>query len=253
MPGVLRVLRHTSWVQRVVLLVLGINSILILLGLFVVPSTLTSAAGVGAMLGAAGLQIGLALVVLVGPLSFDHYQRTMVISLGCGVLFAAAYLGILGCEFAGIQLSFDTGPGTIYTVFVTAALLAGVVASVRTRRLRDGGGGSRLGARDRHCHLECGRAAAELCTVGQLPVVSVLAGGWRHRRLSAEWEHRFGGVPAARPARGVVLPPGVVEHGHRRGQRRPGRQYRVGASRAQAPPAPAHPDTSLRQERAARG
>ncbi len=138
MPGVLRVLRHTSWVQCVVLLVLGINSILILLGLFVVPSTLTTAAGVGAMLGAAGLQIGLALVVLVGPLSFDHYQRTMVISLGCGVLFAAAYVGILGCEFAGIKLSFDTGPGTIYTVFIAAALLAGVVASVRTRRLRDG-------------------------------------------------------------------------------------------------------------------
>jgi hypothetical protein len=138
MSGVLHMLRHMSWVQRLVLLVLGTNSILILLGPLVVPSTLTSAAGVGAMLGAAGLQIGLALVVLVGPLSFDHYQRTMVISLGCGVLFAAAYLGILGCEFAGIQLSFDTGPGTIYTVFVGAALLAGAGASARTRWRRDG-------------------------------------------------------------------------------------------------------------------
>jgi hypothetical protein len=138
MPVVLRALRRTSWMQRLFLLVLGCNSGLLLLGLRVVPADLGSAQGPAVLLATVGLQGGLALLALVGPVSFDHFVRTIGISLALGMLFAAAYLGILACEFVGIQLSFDTGPGTIYSVFVAAALLAGALASMRTQRLRDG-------------------------------------------------------------------------------------------------------------------
>lgn len=138
MSVVLQVLRHTSWVQRLFLLVLGGNVILILLSLYVVPSTLSSAEGLGAMLGAMGLQGVLALSALIGALSFDRYPRTMGISLALGVLFAAIYLGFLARDFAGISLGIDDGPVTLYTLFVVIALLAGALASLRTQRLRDG-------------------------------------------------------------------------------------------------------------------
>jgi hypothetical protein len=128
----------TSWAQRLVLLVLAGNALLILLGALVVPSTLRSMAGVWDLVGAAGLQGVVALAALVGPFAFGRYPRILGISVGCGVLFAVAYLSILAPEFAGIQLSFDAGPGTIYTMFVATALLAGVGANLRTRRFRDG-------------------------------------------------------------------------------------------------------------------
>ena len=139
MPVVLDALGRTSWIQRLFLLVLGCNAILIVLGLWVIPADLRSIQGLGVLLATVGMQGGLALLALVGPLSFDKYPRTMTISLALGVLFALAYLGILACEFAGIQLSFDTGLGTIYILFVAAAVLAGALASLRTQRLRDGG------------------------------------------------------------------------------------------------------------------
>jgi hypothetical protein len=138
MAEVSRALRRTSWLQRLFLLVLGGNVALILLGVHVVPSTLGSAAGLGALLGALGMQVGLAVLAVVGPVSFDKFSRTMGISLRGGVLFALAYDGLLGCEFAGIQLSIDTGAVTIYVLFVGVAVLAGAAASVRTQRLRDG-------------------------------------------------------------------------------------------------------------------
>jgi len=138
MSVVLQALRRASWVQRLFLLVLGGNVILILLGLHVVPSTLSSAEGLGAMLGAMGLQGVLALLAFVGPLSFDKYPQTMGISLAFGTLFAAIYLGFLGRDYAGISLGIDDGPVTLYSLFVVIALLAGALASRRTQRLRDG-------------------------------------------------------------------------------------------------------------------
>jgi hypothetical protein len=138
MSVILRRLERTSWIQRLFLLVLGCNVVLLPLGLHVVPADLHSVQGLGVLLATMGLQAGLALLALMGPVAFDRYSRTMGISLGFGVLFAVAYLGILACEFAGIQLSFDTGSGTIYALFVSAALFAAALASLRTQRLRDG-------------------------------------------------------------------------------------------------------------------
>jgi hypothetical protein len=118
--------------------VLGCNLVLLALGLWFVPADARSAQGLAVLLATMGMQGALALLALAGPIGFNKYPRTMGISLGLGVLFACAYLAILACDFAGIQLSFDTGPGTIYTLFVATALLAGALASLRTRRLRDG-------------------------------------------------------------------------------------------------------------------
>jgi hypothetical protein len=138
MPVVLNMLRRASWIQRLFLLVVAGNVLLLLFGLRVVPAALHSIDALGALVATIGLQGGLALLALVGPASFDKYPRTMPISLGLAVLFALAYIGILACEFVGIQLSFDTGPATIYALFVGMALLAGALASIRTQRFRDG-------------------------------------------------------------------------------------------------------------------
>jgi hypothetical protein len=138
MLTVLRALRRTSWMQRLFLLVLTGNVILIVLGLLVAPTTLSSVEGVWAMLGAIGLQGALALLALVGPVSFDKFPRAVGMSLGFGVLFAATYLGFLARDFAGSSLGIDDGPVTLYTLFVGVALLAGAAASVRSQQLRAG-------------------------------------------------------------------------------------------------------------------
>jgi hypothetical protein len=84
------------------------------------------------------MQVALALLALVGPLSFNKYQRTMGISLGLGALFAAVYLGFLTRDFAGVSWGPDDNPTLLYSLFVGIALVAGVAASLRAQRLRDG-------------------------------------------------------------------------------------------------------------------
>lgn len=138
MRVMVQALQRTSWIERLFLLVLAGNVVLLALGVHVVPASLESADGWGTLLATIGMQGVLALLALVGPVSFAKYPRTMGISLSLGGLFALAYLGIIASEFAGIQLSFDTGPGTIYSLFVGTALLAGAFASMRTQRFRDG-------------------------------------------------------------------------------------------------------------------
>jgi hypothetical protein len=138
MPVVAHALRRTSSVQRLFLLVLAGNVLLILLGLHVVPATLYSAEGVWALLGATGLQCLLAILALVGPFALDKLPRTAGISLGVGALFAAIYLGFLARDFAGLSFGPDDGPVTLYSLFVGIALLAGAAASARSQRLREG-------------------------------------------------------------------------------------------------------------------
>lgn len=138
MSVVLRALRPTSGVQRLFLLVLAANGSLLLLGLYVAPSTLRSIEGFGAVLGALAMQGALALLALFGPMSFEKYPRTMRISLGGGALFAAIYLGFLTRDFAAVTWGPDDGPLTLYSLFAAVALLAGAAASVRSQRLRDG-------------------------------------------------------------------------------------------------------------------
>jgi hypothetical protein len=118
--------------------VLAANASLLLLGPFVAPSSFTSAEGWAALLGALSMQIALALLALVGPLSFTSYPRTMGFSLGLGALFAAVYLGFLTRDFAGVSWGPDDDATLLYALFVGIALLAGAAASLRAQRLRDG-------------------------------------------------------------------------------------------------------------------
>lgn len=138
MPVALRALRRTLWIQRLLLLVLACNALLVLLGLLVVPATLSSAEGWWALLGATGLQGVIALMALVGPVSLDKLSRTTGISLAGGALFAAVYLGFLARDFAGIAVGVDDGSTTILALFVGIAVLAGEAASVRSQTLRGG-------------------------------------------------------------------------------------------------------------------
>jgi hypothetical protein len=131
-------LRRISGVQRLFLLALAANTGLLLLGPLVAPSSFTSAEGWAALLGALSMQAALALLALVGPLSFTAYPRTMGISLGLGALFAAVYLGFLTRDFAGVSWGPDDDATLLYALFAGIALLAGVTASLRAHRLRDG-------------------------------------------------------------------------------------------------------------------
>jgi hypothetical protein len=90
------------------------------------------------MLGAISMQAALAVLALVGPLSFTKYTPTMGISLGLGALFAAVYLGFLTRDFAGLHWGPDDDSTLLYLLFVGIALLAGAAASLRAQRLRDG-------------------------------------------------------------------------------------------------------------------
>ena len=131
-------LRRTSGVQRLVLLVLAANASVLLLGPLVAPTSFTSVSGWGSLLGALSMQVAVALLVLVGPLSFTKYPRTMGTSLGLGACFAAVYLGFLTRDFARVAWGPDDNATLLYALFVGIALLAGVTASLRTQRLRDG-------------------------------------------------------------------------------------------------------------------
>src|SRR5215813_14223725 len=134
----LGVLRRAPWAVRLVLLTLAANVLLIGLGLLVAPSTLNTVEGWCDLIGAAGLQVAIALVALIGPVSLLKNASVAGISLGFGVLFAAIYLGFLVRDFTGSTLGIDDGPLIIYSLFIGVALLAGLLASVRGQRFGDG-------------------------------------------------------------------------------------------------------------------
>jgi hypothetical protein len=135
---VLHALRRTSGIQRLMLLVLASNVVLLLLGLVIVPSARTSPDTIGTLLGAILMQAVLATLALVGPLAFAKYPRTMGISLGGGAVFALVYLTFLTRDFAGATWGPDDGPTLIYSLFVSVALLVGALASARSQRLGAG-------------------------------------------------------------------------------------------------------------------
>ena len=131
MSTVRRIANGWSWIQRLFALLLGCNVILILWGIHVVPAAATLN-GLATTLATMGMQVAIACLALVGPVSFQRYRISSGSAVVFGLLFAAAYLGLLASDFAGIQLGFDSGPGTIYALFVVAALGAGVWASAAT-------------------------------------------------------------------------------------------------------------------------
>jgi hypothetical protein len=89
----------------VLLLVLGSNVILLLLGG-------ASFAGWAELLADIGRHLALGALDITGPFSLANSPQTMGITLGLGVIFAAAYRGLFGFETVGVQLRFDIGPTT---------------------------------------------------------------------------------------------------------------------------------------------
>ena len=136
--AVLRFPRPASWTTRAVLVVLVADAVVALLGMRVVPAILRWPAGLGALLGAVGVQFTIAVAAVFGPMSLDKRPRTAGICLALGTLFAVAYVGLLAADFAVIHVSLNAGPATIYALFIGVAVIAGVVACWRTMRLREG-------------------------------------------------------------------------------------------------------------------
>jgi hypothetical protein len=119
--------------QWLLVLVLGCNIGLILWGVYVVPATLATSGGIGALMAPLGLQVVVALLALIGPLSFPRYRSSIGISLLFGALFALAYDGIILLDMLGISADLN-----IWLLFVSAASLAGFFASYQTTHFDDG-------------------------------------------------------------------------------------------------------------------
>ena len=131
MHRVLQEVQEATWAQRLFLVVTGMNFVLILGGIHLVPSTLTTLNGVGALLAALSMQLALAALALVGPWSFHRCHATIAISFGLSVIFAALYLTV-------VDLGGGSDPINIYGIFVGVAFVAGLVAGATTRHLLQG-------------------------------------------------------------------------------------------------------------------
>jgi hypothetical protein len=130
--------RRTSWEVRVVLAVLAADAALALAGMWVVPGILRWPAGLLAMLGVVAVQFAIAVAAVTGPMRVDKRPPAARICLAAGTLFALSYVGLLAADIAGIQLSFDQGPVTIYALFGGVSVLAGALVCRRATRLVHG-------------------------------------------------------------------------------------------------------------------
>jgi len=130
---VFRPMRQVLWIQRLFVVVIGVNITLILAGLFVVPATIGSLAGIGSMLGDVGMQIVLATLALAGPWSFRRYRPSIGIIVALGLVFAALYARVILLEFQGIHTNAN-----IVALFVGVAFIAGLAAGYRTGQWRQG-------------------------------------------------------------------------------------------------------------------
>jgi hypothetical protein len=128
-----RALQQMTWTQRLFLGVLGCNAVLIMCGIAVVPSTLTSASGVGALAGAVCMQVALAALALVGPWSLQRFPSSSGISVALGGIFALLYLSDIVVDFTG-----GSDPINIYAIFIGVACVGGFAASYYTQRWGQG-------------------------------------------------------------------------------------------------------------------
>jgi len=133
--SILRTVKDSSRGQRLVALVLGVNVVLILWGVFVVPAIFYPN-GLGTTAAAILMQLAIAALVFFGPLSFSHYRagRVVPISLVLALLFAVAYDGILLTDFIpSLNVDFN-----VFLLFLGAASLAGFLAGYHTRSFWNG-------------------------------------------------------------------------------------------------------------------
>lgn len=129
----LRPSRALLWPQRLFVMTIAVTIALILAGLRVDPATIASPAGGASLLGDVGMQLALAALALGGPWSFRRCGAVIGISAVLGLVFAAAYTGVILLEFDGINTNAN-----ILALFVGVAVVAGMAATMRTRRWQQG-------------------------------------------------------------------------------------------------------------------
>lgn len=128
MSTILRAAQSSAWSQRLLALVLGCNTILILWGVHVVPADVTLN-GVATTAATIGMQAAIAVLVFFGPLSLTRYPASIGTSLVLGLLFAVAYDGILLTDFIP---SLNIVNFNVFLLFLGAASLAGFLAGYQT-------------------------------------------------------------------------------------------------------------------------
>jgi len=106
-------------VQRVLLIALALDGLLVVCGVAFEPEALRSLTGAGIVVSDLGLLAVIACVSLVGPLALDRFADVSEICLWVGAAFALAYSCELLLDFTGHPL--NTTP---YVLLVAAALSA---------------------------------------------------------------------------------------------------------------------------------
>jgi hypothetical protein len=131
--NVLQTIRRASWRERLLAVVLGCNSLLILWGVHVVPAVIYPS-GIATTLADVGMQLAIGLLVFFGPLAFQRYSRSIGIALLLGAFFAAAYSAVLLSDFLpSVNWDFN-----VLLLFLGSASLAGFLAGYQTRRIGQG-------------------------------------------------------------------------------------------------------------------
>jgi hypothetical protein len=126
-------LHATTGVQRLVVVVLSGNVVLILWGTRVVPA-IVSWGGLATTMATIGMQVAIAILALVGPMALRRHQSSIAIAVVCGVLFAVCYDGILLSDY----MPRSTVDVNIWLLFIGAASLSGLIAGVHTGRFGQG-------------------------------------------------------------------------------------------------------------------
>jgi hypothetical protein len=95
-----QIFTNSSLLKRFVYAIAAINAILLLLGIAIVPSTLTSQDGVVSLVAAIVMQVIVALFITVGPFAIREKDKaTLGKVMPYGFLFGIIYVGILLIEY----------------------------------------------------------------------------------------------------------------------------------------------------------
>ena len=133
MSTILQTVQRSSWRERLLVVVLGCNILLIGWGIHVVPAIIYPN-GIATTLADAGMQLAIAILAFFGPLSFKRYSASIGIALLLGAIFAIAYNAVLLSNFLpSVNWDFN-----VLLLFLGVAGLAGFLAGYQTRRIGQG-------------------------------------------------------------------------------------------------------------------
>jgi len=121
-------------VQRVLLVALAVDGILVISGIALAPDSFLSVTGTGRVVADLGLLAVIATAAVFGPFALSRLADVGEVCLWTGVAFALVYELDLLLDFEG-RSPFGFSP---YWFFVAAALFASALAGYRTRRLSRG-------------------------------------------------------------------------------------------------------------------